>query len=78
MTESSRLRFDLYSWGTLTVVLGGTVAYFSFHLAWNLILLSFLLVYFGAISGVAGFTERGESRDSGHDLWLTIPCKTLK
>jgi hypothetical protein len=55
MTESSRLRFDLYSWGTLTVLLVGTGVYFSFHLAWNLILLSFLLVSFGAISGVAGF-----------------------
>jgi hypothetical protein len=44
MTESSRLRFDLYSWGTLTVLLVGTGVYFAFHLAWNLILLGFLLV----------------------------------
>jgi hypothetical protein len=55
MTESNRLRFDLYFWGALTVVLVGTGVYFSFHLAWNLIVLSFLLVYFGAISAVAGF-----------------------
>ncbi len=55
MTQSSRLRFDLYSWGALAVLLGGAGVYFSFHLAWSLILLSFLLVYFGAISSVAGF-----------------------
>jgi hypothetical protein len=35
MTESNRLRFDLYSWGTLTVLLVGTGVYFSLHLAWN-------------------------------------------
>jgi len=64
MTESSRLRFDLYSWGTLTVLLVGTGVYFAFHLAWNLILLSFLLVCIGAISAVAGFcrTWRKSSR----------------
>jgi hypothetical protein len=55
MTESSRLRFDLYSWGTLTALLIGTEVYFAFHLAWNLMLVSFLLVYFGAISALAGF-----------------------
>jgi hypothetical protein len=55
MTESGRLRFDLYSWGALTVLLVGTGAYFAFHLAWNLILLSFLLVSIGAVSAVAGF-----------------------
>jgi hypothetical protein len=58
MTESSRLRFDLYSSGTLMVLLVGTGMYFAFHLAWNLILVSFLLVYFGAISAVAGFYRR--------------------
>jgi len=55
MTESSRLRFDLCSWGTLTVLLIGSEVYFAFHLAWNFMLVSFLLVYFGAISALAGF-----------------------
>ena len=55
MTESSRLRFDLYSWGALTVLLVGTGVYFACHLAWNLILESFLLVCIGAFSAVAGF-----------------------
>jgi len=55
MTVSSRLRFDLYSWGTLTVLLVGTGVYFAFHLAWNLILPSFLLVCIGTVSAVAGF-----------------------
>jgi hypothetical protein len=55
MTESSRLRFNLCYWGTLTVLCFGTAAYFAFHLAWNLILVSFLLVCIGAISAVGGF-----------------------
>ena len=38
-----------------SVLLVGTGVYFAFHLAWNLILLSFLLVCIGAISAVAGF-----------------------
>jgi hypothetical protein len=53
MTESNRLRFDLWSWATLLLV--GTGVYFAFHLAWSLILLSFLLACIGAISAVAGF-----------------------
>jgi hypothetical protein len=55
MIESSRLRFDLYSWGALTALLIGTGVYFAFHLGWNLMLVSFLLAYFGAISALAGF-----------------------
>ena len=55
MTESGRLRFDLYSWGALTVLLVGTGVYFALHLAWNLILVSFLLVCIGSISAVGGF-----------------------
>ena len=55
MTESSRLRFDLYSWGILVVLLIGTGVYFGFHLGWNLILVSFLLACIGAFSAVAGF-----------------------
>jgi hypothetical protein len=55
MTESSRLRFDLFFWGSLTALLIGTEVYFALHLAWNLMLVSFLLVYFGAISALAGF-----------------------
>jgi membrane protein implicated in regulation of membrane protease activity len=55
MQESSRLRFDLCYWGTLAVLSIGTGVYFVFHLAWNLILVSFLLVCIAAISAVAGF-----------------------
>jgi hypothetical protein len=55
VTESSRLRFDLYSWGILTVLLIATGVYFAFNLAWNLTLVSFLLVGIGAFSAVAGF-----------------------
>jgi hypothetical protein len=33
----------------------GAGVYFAFHLAWNLTLVSFLLVYFGAIAALAGF-----------------------
>jgi membrane protein implicated in regulation of membrane protease activity len=55
MQESSRLRFDLCYWGTLAVLSIGTGVYFAFHLAWNLILVSFLLVCIAAISAVAGF-----------------------
>jgi hypothetical protein len=61
MTESRRLRFDLYSWGTLTVLLVGTGVYFAFHLAWNLILLSFLLVSAPSLLW-PDFTERSGSR----------------
>ncbi len=54
MPESSRLRFDLYSWGILTVLLVGTGVYFACHLAWNLILPSFILICIGTISAVRG------------------------
>ena len=78
MTESSRLRFDLYSWGALTVLLGGTGVYFSFHLAWNLILLSFLLVYFGAISGVAGFYRTWQKSRFGSRLLVNHSVQNTK
>lgn len=55
MTETNRLRFDLYSWGALAALLVGTGVYFAFHLGWNMMLVSFLLVCFGTISAVAGF-----------------------
>jgi hypothetical protein len=51
----TRRRLDLYFRGALMVLLVGTGVYFAFHLAWNLILVSFLLVCFGSISAVAGF-----------------------
>jgi hypothetical protein len=53
--ENSRQRFDLYFRGALMVLLVGTEVYFAFHLAWNLILVSFLLVCFGSVSAVAEF-----------------------
>ena len=65
MTESSRLRFDLYSRGTVLVLLVGTAAYFAFHLAWNLILVSFLLVCIGTISAVAGFYRTWRRSEHG-------------
>jgi hypothetical protein len=33
----------------------GTGVYFAFHLAWRLILVSFLLVCFGSVSAATGF-----------------------
>jgi hypothetical protein len=51
----SKPQFNLYYyWGTLVVLCIGAGVYFAFHLASNLILLSFLLVSSGAICAVAG------------------------
>jgi hypothetical protein len=55
MTESSRLRFALYFRGALMVLLVGSGVYFAFHLAWNMMLVSFLLLCFGTVSAVMGF-----------------------
>jgi hypothetical protein len=55
MTDSTRLRFDLFSWGALMVLCFGTGVYLAFHLAWNLYLPSFLLVTVGTVSSVFGF-----------------------
>jgi hypothetical protein len=57
-------RFNLYYWGTLVVLCFGTGVYFAFHLAWNLTLISFLLVSIGTICAVAGLyrTWRKSSR----------------
>jgi hypothetical protein len=60
VTDSSRRRFDHYFWGTLMLLLVGTGIFFAAHLAWDMMLVSFLLVCFGAVCAVAWFAELGE------------------
>lgn len=72
-TESSRLRFDLFYWGSLTALLIGTGVYFALHLAWNLMLVSFLLVYFGAISALAGFYRTWRKSAFGSPAFGSLP-----